>query len=209
MKRVFLTTLFFSLSLVFFCHQNYPMPGGSQKQLFDRNDTNIEAAFNVLKSSILQSADSNDTIDVIPVAVYSQIVNGINYKIVAAIKDRSKKSVSLVNSVLYLSFYSTTPSITTLKTLPKNDTTELFDQTELSGLSNEMKTYLGQKQMNLTNIVSIYAYPNLINDDDSYYLINTNINSGKIQSNQFFIVNEEIDEDGNKTYTNLQLNFDS
>jgi hypothetical protein len=207
MRTIFSITIFLSLILALFCYKK--MAGGWTKQSLDRNDTNIDAAFNAVRSSVLQSANSNESIDLIPVAVFTQVVNGINYKIIAAIKDTTKKSVSLVSSVVYLGLSSQSPRLKSVETLPTINSLGLLEQSELSELNNEVALYLKQKQLNLTSLVSINAYPNLVNENDGYYVINVNISSGNIESNQFLIVNEEIDPKGNKTYSNLQVNLDS
>ena len=207
MKTIFSITIFLSLSFVLFCHKK--LAGGYTKQSLGRIDTNIDAAFEAVRSSVIKSADSNKSIDLIPVGIYTQVVNGINYKIIAAIKDTTNKSVSLVSSRVHYGLSSESPILKSVKTLPTINSLELLEQSELSGLNNEIELYLSQIELSLTNIVSINAYPNLVIENDGYYVINANIKSGNIESNQFLIVNEQIDPEGNKTYSNLQVNFDS
>jgi hypothetical protein len=202
MKFIFSIALIFSL--VLFSH-SYIM-GGYQKSSFNSNDARINSAFKALRSTVLESSNSQETVDLIPVGIYTQLVNGINYKIIAGKVDSEGKTVNLVTSVVFVGFKSPEAILKTVETLPTQNHLEFLEQSESSDLKKEIQNYFYQRGSTLVEIVSIESHPNLVIENDAYYIIKAFIKTEYLSLYQFLIVNEEIKE-GKKTYAIKQVSF--
>jgi len=97
----------------------HPTLGSFTKLSFQSNDARIEAAFRALREDIIAKSN-NKKITIMPIAVYSQMVNGINYKIITAIKDEENYKFNLSEGLVYLSFdASTRPIVKSFEILEK------------------------------------------------------------------------------------------
>ena len=205
MKFIFSIALLFSL--VLFTHSIIPIPGGYQKSSFNSNDAKINTAFKAVKSSVLESARSQNKVDLIPVGVYTQIVNGINYQIIAAKIDSEGKTVNLVNSVVYIGFRSQDAELKKVETLPSKNNLNFLEKSESSDLKKEINNYFAGRGSTLIEIVSLESHPNLVLENDAYYVIKAFIKTEYLSIYQFLIVNEEVNQEGKKTFDIKQVSF--
>jgi len=187
MKALFLITI--SLSFIIFSfNSQLIIDGGFQKTTFDSNNQSLNSALKVFSEKVLKMRPLSE---LIPIAVYTQIVNGINYKIVVVIKDSSNYSVSIVNSTIYVSFFNAEPPmIESMDIVFKNN----------SGLDTnkniQIRRVIENELTNTTNggdkkikLVSVQTYENLVLDDN-YFVVNAIVEHFGVEFNQYYILSE-------------------
>ena len=193
--------IFALLSLLSMCNGFSIVVGSYIRESFNSNDARINSAYQIVRNEILSKNESGST-DVVPVAIYSQLVNGINYKIITAIKDKKNFKVELSQAIIYTGEFGSDskPSLTFFEKLPTNNLT--LDETRMITLSATITNYLSSLGASLSKVNSVTSYPNLVSDE-SYFIVHGDASSGL---NQYFIVSQNSD----KTYTVLKtINFNS
>ena len=180
------------------------MVGSYTRDSFAKNDAKINSALNLVKSEVANKFN-NKNLSILPVAIYSQIVNGINYKIVVGIKDSSTGKIDLAHSIVYTgpfsdNFAQETPTLTFFQTLP-NDALNVLDEEKTIGINSAISNYLKNAQASLVSTDSVVSYPNLVYTE-SFYIVNVTVkNSSGANESQIFIVN--LRNDNTYTVTNV------
>ena len=171
------------------------MVGSYVKDSLASNDARINRAFTIVRDEVLSKSAGGSNVGVIPVAIYHQIVNGINYKVIAAIKDNRNKKVDLIHSIVYTGpfsedFANQTPKITFYEKLPSDLLT--IDEFKVQGIKAKLDEHLNSNKATLSKINSIITYPNLVYEE-SFFLVNAETTQGETTSPQIFIVSQNSD----------------
>jgi hypothetical protein len=193
LKINFISKLIVSLTLISFCLSYNIMVGSYIKDSFNSNDARLNKAFSIVNKEITsKNGGALSSISVVPVAIYHQIVNGVNYKIIAAIKDKKNLKVELTQSIVYTgpisdNFGSQTPSITFFEKLPNDNFT--LEETTVIGLSASITEDLKKTNSSLVKVNRIASYPNLVYDE-SFYVVNAETTFGGVSSEKYFILSQ-------------------
>ena len=157
--------------------ENQPL-GSWKKRSINENSFEIDQSF---RRAIKDYSESNDVDfdDIIPLTVYSQVVNGINYK-VTFIDPKSEyptiqeyvinKGISNKNEEGYV--------ILQHKAYENTEGLISFNDPSFTLLENQLFTYLKDTKEEL-NFISL-VYP-LKNDNTNFYMINAYTNDGEHQ----------------------------
>lgn len=190
------------LSAVTFC---FDIRVGSYiKGSFASNDARLNKVFTLVSSNIISKNGGDPNVTVLPVAVYSQIVNGVNYRIIAAIKDSKNKQVQLANTIVYSgpftdNYESQNPTISFYEKLPPNTNFSLSAVKE-EAIKNAIDTHLGNNAtLEKINNTGSAGYPDLVYTE-GFYIINADVTIGSVAANQYFVLNENAD----KSFTVVQ-----
>ena len=82
--------------------KGFGMMGSWQKDTFASNDIRIDRARQAAEAKYLQIANvKEDDVELIPLAVYHQLVNGLNYKIIFAARNYNDNSLELYDYNVY------------------------------------------------------------------------------------------------------------
>ncbi len=91
------------------------MPGGfTGAQTISKTDP----VFIFVREQILNQNKDNSNLKVTPVAIYSQVVQGSNYKVIAGISDSKKITVNLAVANVFQTVGDSKLQLTGLQTLP-------------------------------------------------------------------------------------------
>jgi hypothetical protein len=158
--------------------------GGWRRQSFKSNSMIYDRAFKTVEAHL---RESNSEGTIIPIEIYTQLVNGLNFRIIVAVEDPNKE-VNLYDYLLYKSFDSPRNEIINFGLLP--GTYENLSSEKTHNLQNKIKEYLG-KTGTLVNINTIQVSKNIVHDD-SFYVVETNvIHNGKTQTKSFVLAEED------------------
>jgi hypothetical protein len=168
--------------------------GSYVKDSFQKNDAKIDRAFRIVRDEILTKSEGNNDIAVLPVAVYHQIVNGINYKIITGIKDNKNLKVELAHGIVYSGpfgedFKTQKPTLTLLETLPSDNNLTL-EETTLISLQGSISDVLKLTDTTLSKVHKVFSYPNLVYDE-SYYIVSAQTVKENVTKDKFFIMSQE------------------
>lgn len=96
--------------------------GGWVKRSFEENDMYINRARVAAEKKYFEQTNSDDsTVDVTPVSIYSQLVNGLNFKIILAARNMNTNDLTMHEFTIYNGPFGSqemnTPQITGVKEL--------------------------------------------------------------------------------------------
>jgi len=182
--------------------------GSFIKDSFKMNDARIDRAFRLAKEKILSLNDGSQKIQVIPIAVYHQIVNGINYKIITATKNKDTLKVDLQQTDIYTDPFTeeitfNNYSISSSENLHASKNLQLEDTTKVGIMSSVYKV-LKVNDSKLVKINHITTYPNVL-FDESYYLVLADTSKGNVSSQKIFVISNIEGED---YQVETQINLD-
>jgi hypothetical protein len=128
------------------------------------------------------------------VAVYHQIVNGINYKIITGIKDNKNLKVELAHGIVYSGPFgedskTQKPTLTLLETLP-SDNNFTLEETTLISLQGSISDVLKLTDTTLSKVHKVFSYPNLVYDE-SYYIVSAQTIKENVTKDKCFIMSQE------------------
>ena len=94
--------------------------GGWQKRSFAENDLFIDSARVTAEKKFYEETGTNDSeIDITPLCIYSQLVNGFNYQIIFSARNMKTNELGLYQYVIYTGpFGQTSPQIQFIKKIP-------------------------------------------------------------------------------------------
>jgi hypothetical protein len=168
------------------------MVGSFTRDSFAKNDAKINSALKLVKSEV-SNKYNNSNLSVIPVALYSQIVNGINYKLIIGLHDISSGKLDLAHAIVYtgpfsVNYAAESASLTFFQKLP-DDTTKTLEEEKFVYLNLAITDYLKLNGNSLSSINSIVSYPNLVYNESYYVVYATLKNQSGNNENQIFVVN--------------------
>ncbi len=167
----------------------------------DSNDDVYKSCLALAQSRMLKEYGDNISNSIVKIAIYSQIVNGINYKFLLGYKDPKTGSFKLVDTVVYTGPFSTfltnpTPSVSSIMTLPSellntasNDTKTNRILTQLSTLLRSYGTTIN-KDYTFKNLKDIQTFNRYIYNEN-YYLVTASFgDSSNTAKDHILVVNE-------------------
>ena len=167
------------------------VPGGWEKRSVRENSFEIERAFSAAFKEYSQRINSKaDIDDLIRLTVYSQVVNGVNYKI--TFMDSQSEFYSVQEYIVYNPVTSQNgPDFevtnhkeyeSTKGLIPSNDP-------EFASLENTLNSFLKKADQTLDYIS--YVFP-IESDETSFYIINADTSNGE---HQYIIGKDKISEE--------------
>lgn len=168
--------------------------GSYIKDSFQKNDANIDRAFRMVRDGILAKSQEKSDLSVVPVAIYRQIVNGINYKIITGIKDSKNLKVELAYGIVYSGPFgedhnSQKPTLTLLESLT-SDSNLTLEETALISLQGSISDVLKLTDTTLSKVHKVFSYPNLVYDE-SYYIVSAQTIKENVSKDKIFILSQE------------------
>jgi hypothetical protein len=173
------------------------MVGSYTRDSFAKNDAKINSALKLVNSEV-ENKFNNKNLSIIPVALYSQIVNGINYKLIIGLHDSSSGKVDLAHAIVYTGPFSDNyalekPSLSFFQKLP-DDTTKILEESKFILLNKTITDHLKTLGSKLSLIDSVVSYPNLVYTESFYVVYVTVQNKSGATENQILIVNSTNDD---------------
>ena len=169
--------------------------GKYTKDSFSSKDAKISKAYNYLNKQIVESTGFSN-VQVYPISIYRQILNGINYKILAAVKDEKNKKVDLVNSTVYIGPFTDSPLDLPNLAFQQNINSDfkgfkgsyaiLFHLIE-----RLIKDELAPTNSTLQLIKSLSQCSDVVNDE-VFYLVDADVISQGISLKRYFLISHEI-----------------
>ncbi len=168
--------------------------GSYLERSFQENDMGIDRARSLTDDEL--KTRHGFEIVTYPVAVYTQIVNGLNYKILMAMRmDGNTEQVDLFNAIVYSGpfgkdFLSQGPSITQLQKVEAGNSN--FSEQQNLTLKNSLNSFLSNNKSEIAKINSVDNYENLVYDQ-SFYVVNAAVLFGTSENDEIFILSKKAD----------------
>lgn len=97
--------------------------GGWVKRSYEENDYNLERARVAAEKKFYEEQKANERAYLItPISVYSQLVNGINFQFIFAVRNRESNDFKMYSYIVYSGPFSeknSVPQVTSMKEIPK------------------------------------------------------------------------------------------
>ena len=194
MKQTYLALKLLLILSLFSLNLSYSvMVGNFIKDSFENKDKRVFSTYNWLNNKIVKEKGGPENVQVFPLAIYRQIVNGVSYKIITAVKDEKNKKVNLVDTIIYTGGFDkpskTQPIVAFQEDL--NDEVDISKKTEshiFKSLVGFITEHLISTKTTLENVQSIVFCPHVVNHEN-FYKIMTHINFEGKSYKRYFIVN--------------------
>lgn len=140
--------------------------GGWVKRDFRENDMYIDRSRKLAEQQYYTDSNTdNSQVSVVPIAVYSQLVNGINYQIVQAERNRATNALTLHSYVIYKGPMGTNrPTLTVSRSQElKKGKPLLFAAAEYTDIHKAVSAYYSNAN-SMNHISSVVNYESPITD---------------------------------------------
>lgn len=168
-------TKFFLLCLITSCTCKLISIGGWKKDSFARDDLSLDRSRSTAMKQYLKEYNlSEDDIIFHPLAVYKQITNGMNYKIVLACQNLVTKTINIYECVVNVSRDFETFNVLSSKSLPYENNVVDITNPKFIKINDYLNNVLSRSHRNLKYINLIQRSEFIISEDD-VYIINASI----------------------------------
>ena len=172
-------TKLFLLCLITSCACKLISFGGWEKDSFARDDLSLDRSRSMAVKQYLKDNNlSEDDILFHPLAVYKQITNGLNYRIVLACQNQITKTVTLYECDVFASLDFRDFSVLQSKSLPfENNVVDITDPKFIK-VNEYLNTMLSKSQKTLKYITLIKRSEHIVSQDD-VFIVNASTQDGK------------------------------
>lgn len=169
--------------------------GGFEKESFASNDMRVDKSWKTTEKEYFRLTGHNEKdVYLYPIAIYKQLVNGINYKISFAAHDRKQNTVKVYEYMVLCGLVAKNDDpfpfeVVSIKELPKNDNIPI-NNSKYGKINNMVNSFSIQNNDKISYVNTIQSSESMFNTGVYIVLGQTK----KSRKNNSYIVFE--DEDG-------------